>query len=47
MKVPVPGERGDKFYVEMQLQDSDENVLSENTYFLLVDGQMTAAKHES
>lgn len=47
VKVPVPGERGDKFYVEMQLQDSDENVLSENTYFLLVDGQMTAAKHES
>lgn len=32
----VPGIIGDKFYVELDLLDSDGNVLSQNDYFLLV-----------
>ncbi|WP_282135406.1 glycoside hydrolase family 2 protein [Seonamhaeicola maritimus] len=32
----VPGEMGDKFYVEMTLVDAKGNILSENDYLLLV-----------
>ncbi|MFG0254948.1 MAG: sugar-binding domain-containing protein [Rhodopirellula sp. JB053] len=44
VKVPVPGKRGDKFSIEMQLQDGNGNVISENEYFLLVDDQQEAKK---
>ena len=41
--VQVPGEQGDKFYVEMRLRDNRGNRLSENQYFLLVDDQQNAS----
>ena len=41
--VRVPGEQGDKFYVEMRLLDNRGNRLSENQYFLLVDDQQQAS----
>ena len=41
--VQVPGEQGDKFYVEMRLLDNRGNRLSENQYFLLVDDQQQAS----
>ncbi|TWT75768.1 Exo-beta-D-glucosaminidase precursor [Planctomycetes bacterium CA13] len=43
VSVKVPGKRGEKFYVEMQLLDDRGKVVSENEYFFLVDDQQQAA----
>lgn len=42
VSVRVPGRRGDKFYVQMRLLDSEGSSLSENQYFLLVEDQQQA-----
>ncbi len=42
ISLKVPGEKGDKFFVEMRLLDQSGNLLSENKYFLLVDDQEEA-----
>ncbi|MFC2113540.1 glycoside hydrolase family 2 protein [Bacteroidota bacterium] len=44
VSLKVPGEKGDKFYVEMRLLDKDGKSISENEYFLLVDDQEEAKK---
>ena len=38
----VPGEKGEKFHMELELLDQDGEKLSANEYFLLVDDQQEA-----